>query len=83
MTCAFSSRSLGFITHVDPRMVAVAQKAIELTTQDFGFTEEQSRTQAYEDQLVAEGKSQTHHSHHIIDCIAPGHWAAAGCSRRG
>ncbi len=80
MTFVLGQRSLSFVTHVDPRMVAVAQKAIELTTQDFGFTEEQSRTLAYEEQLVAEGRSQTLHSHHIIDCIAPGHWAEPGCS---
>jgi peptidoglycan LD-endopeptidase CwlK len=72
------ARSLSFITHVDPRMVAVAQKAIELTTQDFGFTEEQSRTMAQEAEKVREGFSHTMHSHHIIDC-EPG-WSAPGTS---
>jgi hypothetical protein len=77
---ALGPRSLGFVTHVDPRMVAVAKLACNLSAQDFGFTEEQSRTLAYERELVARGVSHTLHSHHIIDCIAPGHWAAPGCS---
>jgi hypothetical protein len=49
-----------------------------LSTQDFGFTEEQSRTLAEEQVKVREGFSHTLHSHHIIDC-EPG-WAAPGCS---
>lgn len=80
MSYALGAKSLSFVSHVDPRMIAVAKLAIGLSTQDFGFTEEQSRTAAYEAQLVAAGKSHTMHSHHIIDCIAPGHWATPGFS---
>lgn len=80
MAFILGARSLSFCSHVDPRMLAVAKLAITLSAQDFGFTEEQSRTVAYEAQLVAQGKSHTLHSHHIIDCIAPGHWAAPGFS---
>lgn len=59
-------------------MVAVAQKAIEISEQDFGFTAEQSRTLAEEQQLMEKGFSHTLHSHHIIDCEKG--WAAPGFS---
>lgn len=78
MTYILSQRSLGFVTHVDPRMIAVVQKAISISAQDFGFTAEQSRTLAEERILVAAGRSHTLHSHHIIDC-EPG-WAQPGFS---
>jgi hypothetical protein len=80
MSFTLSARSLGFVSHVDPRLIAVAQHAIGITEQDFGFTAEQSRTLAEEEVLLREGHSHTLHSHHIVDCIAPGHWAAAGHS---
>lgn len=80
MTFALGARSLSFVSHVDPRMVAVAQAAIALSSQDFGFTAEQSRTLAEEQALMAQGVSHTLHSHHIIDCetgwAAPGHSGA-------
>lgn len=66
MTYILGARSLGFIAHVDPRMVAVAKLAITLTTQDFGFTAEQSRTPAQEAEEVRRGFSHTMHSHHLI-----------------
>jgi peptidoglycan L-alanyl-D-glutamate endopeptidase CwlK len=78
MPFSLSAKSLSFASHVDPRLLAVAKRAAALSTQDFGFTEEQSRTIEYEKKLVAEGKSHTLHSHHIIDC-EPG-WARPGCS---
>lgn len=78
MGFTLSARSLSFVTHVDPRLVKVAKLAITLSEQDFGFTEEQSRTLAEERIKVAQGFSHTLHSHHIIDC-EPG-WAAPGCS---
>lgn len=80
MTYALGTRSLSFCTHVDPRMMALARCAIGVSTRDFGFTAEQSRTVAEEQTLVAKGFSHTLHSHHIIDCIAPGHWAQPGYS---
>ncbi len=75
-----SERSLSFVTRVDPRLVAVARRAITLSDQDFGFTEPQSRTVAEEAALVERGVSHTLRSHHIIDCEGPGRWAAPGCS---
>jgi hypothetical protein len=78
MGFTLSDRSLSFVTHVDPRLVAVAKLAITLSDQDFGFTDAQSRTPAEEAALVARGVSHTMKSHHIIDC-RPG-WAAPGCS---
>jgi peptidoglycan L-alanyl-D-glutamate endopeptidase CwlK len=67
MTYVLSAGSLGLITKVDQRLVKVAQLAITLTTQDFGFTEEQSRTLAEEAQKIAKGDSQTLRSHHLIN----------------
>lgn len=67
MSYAFGARSLGFITHVDPRLVAVAKAAITLSTQDFGFDAEQSRTVVEEAIEVREGFSHTMHSHHLIN----------------
>lgn len=66
MTYFLGARSLGFCARVDPRMMAVAKLAISLSTQDFGFTEEQSRTLAQEAEDVRRGVSHTMHSHHLI-----------------
>lgn len=78
MTFALGTRSLCFCQHVDQKLIEVARLAISLSAQDFGFTEEQSRTLAYEQKLVAEGHSHTTWSHHIIDRKAG--WAAPGFS---
>jgi peptidoglycan LD-endopeptidase CwlK len=67
MPYALGARSLSFITRVDPRLVAVAKAAIAVSTQDFGFTAEQSRTVAEEHQLLLSGASHTMHSHHLIN----------------
>lgn len=67
MTFTLSDRSLGFIMKVDPRLTAVAKLAISLSTQDFGFTEEQSRTPAEQAKKVAHGFSKTMHTHHMIN----------------
>lgn len=67
MTYALGTRSLGFCSHVDSRLMAVAKLAISLSTQDFGFTAEQSRTIAEEAAEVAKGFSHTMHSHHLIN----------------
>ena len=66
MTYVLGARSLGFCSHVDPRMMAVAKLAISLSAQDFGFTQEQSRTLAQEAEDVRRGVSHTMHSHHLI-----------------
>jgi len=67
MTCTLSTRSLSFVSRVDPRLIAVAKLAISLSTQDFGFTAEQSRTLAEERALMTRGFSHTIHSHHLIN----------------
>lgn len=67
MTFALGSRSLSFCTHVDPRLIAVAKAAVAVSTQDFGFTAEQSRTVAEEHALLLKGASHSMHSHHLIN----------------
>jgi peptidoglycan L-alanyl-D-glutamate endopeptidase CwlK len=67
MAYSLGQRSLSFCTRVDPRLMAVAKLAISLSTQDFGFTAEQSRTVAEEAEEVAKGFSHTMHSHHLIN----------------
>ena len=78
MAHPLTAKSLSYCTHVDPRLIAVVQHALTLSSQDGGFTTEQSRTQAEEDALVAKGVSHSHHSHHIIGCpgAAPGYSGA-------
>jgi hypothetical protein len=67
MAFMLGAKSLSFVTRVDPRMIAVAKYAIGISEQDFCFTEEQSRDQAEEAQMVARGVSKTMHSHHLIN----------------
>lgn len=74
-------KSLSFCPHVDPRMMRLFVRGLELSDQDAGFHEPQSRTVAEESALVAAGKSHTLKSHHIID-INPA-WAAPGFSGAG
>lgn len=69
-----------YATHVDPRLRAVVERAAGYCAQPFSLTAQQSRTVAEEAELVREGRSHTLKSHHIIDCVAPGHWAAPGFS---
>jgi hypothetical protein len=78
MPYALGARSLSFCTHVDPILIRVVLRALEISTQDAGFTEEQSRTLAEEQALVAKGVSHTLKSHHIIGCkgAAPGYSGA-------
>lgn len=60
----FSQRSLNRLEGVKPELVAVANRAIEITTVDFGITEG-LRTVERQKQLVAQGRSQTMKSRHI------------------
>ena len=59
-----SQRSLDRLVGVNPSLVAVVRRAIQLTAVDFAVTEG-VRTLARQKQLVAEGKSQTMNSKHI------------------
>jgi len=60
----FSKRSLSKLEGVHPDLVAVANRAIQLTKVDFGLTEG-LRTVERQKKLVAAGKSQTMNSKHI------------------
>lgn len=68
-----SQRSLSKLEGVDPQLVAVVKRAIELTKVDFGVTEG-LRTVERQKELVAAGKSQTMASKHIegraVDLVA-------------
>lgn len=59
-----SQNSLEKLTGVNPRLVAVVKRAIELSSQDFAINEG-LRTVARQKQLVAIGASQTMNSRHI------------------
>lgn len=69
----FSQRSIDNLWGVDDRLVAVANRAIELTKVDFGVIEG-LRTPERQRELVAKGASQTMFSKHIdglaIDVMA-------------
>ena len=64
MTFALSQRSLNNLIGVQPALVAVVKRAIQLTTVDFGVTEG-VRTTARQAELVASGASQTMNSRHL------------------
>lgn len=68
-----SKRSMAKLSGVHPDMVAVVQRAIELTPIDFGITEG-LRTTLRQKELVAAGASKTMNSRHItghaIDVVA-------------
>ena len=72
-TFKFSARSLSKFAGVHPDLKAVADRAIELTVQDFGVTEG-LRTAERQRLLVSQGRSQTMNSRHItghaIDVLA-------------
>lgn len=68
-----SQKSLDRLAGVDPKLVAVVKRAIQLTSVDFGVTEG-LRTLETQKKYVAAGKSQTLKSKHIdgkaIDLVA-------------
>ena len=74
MTFKLSERSLAKLEGVDPRLVAVVKRAIEITTIDFGVTCG-LRTQAEQERLFATGASQvknggTHVAGKAVDLVA-------------
>jgi len=73
MSFKLSQRSLSRLQGVDKRLVDVVKRAIEITEVDFGVTEG-LRTKERQEQLVAEGKSQTMNSKHLrgmaVDVVA-------------
>lgn len=60
----FSQRSEDRLKGVNPDLVKIARRALQLSPVDFGITEG-LRTQERQKQLVAEGKSQTMNSRHL------------------
>lgn len=64
MTFVLSQRSLNNLTGVQPALVAVVKRAIELTKVDFGVIEG-VRTATRQAELVASGASQTMNSRHL------------------
>lgn len=65
MAFNLSNRSKGKLEGVHPDMVAVVERAIELTKVDFGVTYG-VRTVEEQEKLVASGRSQTMKSKHLI-----------------
>jgi peptidoglycan LD-endopeptidase CwlK len=66
VTYVLGARSLANLKGVDPALIAVAERAIQISEQDFGFTEPQVRTLAEEEAKVASGASHTLKSHHLV-----------------
>ncbi|MCX9047023.1 M15 family metallopeptidase [Citrobacter portucalensis] len=60
----FTQRSEGNLNGVNPNLVKVIRRALELTPVDF-IVIEGLRTQARQKELVATGKSQTMNSRHL------------------
>lgn len=73
MAFRLSKRSLGRLDGVDPKLVEVVKRAIEITRVDFGVTEG-LRTVETQRKYVAAGKSQTMKSKHLtgdaVDLVA-------------
>lgn len=73
MTFSLSQRSRNGLKGVDPRLVAIVERAIQLTPVDFIVTEG-LRTKARQAELVASGASRTMESRHItghaVDVVA-------------
>lgn len=65
MSFKLSTRSKNKLEGVHPDMVAVVERAIELTKVDFGVTYG-VRSLAEQEKLVASGRSQTMKSKHLI-----------------
>jgi peptidoglycan L-alanyl-D-glutamate endopeptidase CwlK len=69
----FSKRSEGNLAGVNPALVKVVRRALELTVVDFGITEG-LRSEARQRDLLREGKSQTLRSRHLtghaVDVVA-------------
>ena len=73
MTFKLSQRSIDRLEGVNPKLIAVVTRAIQLTTVDFGVTEG-VRSEETQRKYVDAGKSQTMNSKHItgdaVDLVA-------------
>lgn len=72
MTYSFSQKSLDRLVDVHPQLVQVVQDAMAAQIMDFSVNEG-VRTLARQKQLVAEGKSRTMASKHLIQNDGYGH----------
>lgn len=73
MTFAFGTRSAANLVGVHPKLIAVDQKAIAISSVDFGVPEKSTRTLAEEEAKVKAGTSHTLKSMHIIQADGYGH----------
>lgn len=73
MSFKFSQRSLDNLTGINPDLRKVVDRALQLTTVDFGITEG-LRDKATQEKYVARGASQTMNSRHLtghaVDVVA-------------
>ncbi|QQP86928.1 M15 family metallopeptidase [Entomomonas asaccharolytica] len=73
MTFKFSQRSLDKLTGINPDLRKVVDRALQLSTIDFGITEG-LRDRATQEKYVARGASQTMNSRHLtghaVDVVA-------------
>lgn len=72
MAYRLSKRSKSRLEGVHPKLVAVVERAIEITTVDFGVTEG-VRSVATQKKYVAAGKSKTMNSYHLPQEDGYGH----------
>lgn len=72
MAFRLSQRSLSKLEGVHPDMVAVVERAIEITTVDFGVTQG-IRTIEQQREYVRTGKSQTMNSKHLLQADGYSH----------
>ena len=72
MSFKLSQRSKAKLQGVHPKLIAVVERAIELTEVDFGVTYG-VRTYAEQEQLYAQGRSQTMKSKHLIQADGYSH----------
>ena len=72
MSFALGARSRAKLAGVHPKLVAVVEKAITITRQDFAVTDG-VRTLEYQKQLVARGASKTLKSRHLPQADGFGH----------
>lgn len=72
MSFKLSQNSKAKLQGVHPQLIAVVERAIELTDVDFGVTYG-VRTYAEQEQLYAQGRSQTMKSKHLIQADGYSH----------
>ena len=72
MAYRLSQRSLDRLQGVNPLLVAVVRRAIEITEQDFSVAEG-VRSRDRQSKLLAEGRTRTMRSKHLVQADGTGH----------